>query len=745
MINNIKPLKLWMRNFLSYGNSTTCIPLDFSKPTLIVGRNLDDAVEGQIDSNGSGKSTIINAVSYVLYNKTIGKNLEKDDLINNINKKNMMVSILFSKIESGTEVYYLIERYRKNKAKGGDGVTIYRNTSQEFSKEHDITKDSISQADEQIREILGMPFDVFSRIVIYSSSHPSFFSLPKTSTNGKVCQSDIIEEIFSVSILSKKADALHADLKKDKNELYTLQKMNEVIINSRNNFNAQLDNLRKLESEWDASHKSKILEIENKISKIKNIDFDKQQEYFDSIKSIEASIRRIDNDIYQLTHKKESLQKQKQQKEDWENNKNKKISYHEPIIHKYNHINFGNETKYHIALSSIKPTILDLQKSITDLEKDKKILIDQIHKLEKENSHLSDNKCPYCSQNYEQSKIQLEKNKQIICDANTKLSNVETVIENKKLELQSLEADITKIKSKLHFNSLAECDAAQFSYNQSIKDLDEIKNQKNPFIELHDGDMTEIEFELNELYNKKTELNDKIQEIKSKLLFLSEKELIESKSNLNNLILMLDSIELDFNPYTQSIMNMLNQYQPEDKTKDIEKLEDDILHKEFLYKLLTKKDSFIRKAILAQNLTYLNNRLKYRLDKIGLPHKVQFNFDMSTTISRFGNEISYENLSSGQEARINIALFFAFRDVLEKKHGKIPLCILDECLDTGLGNVGIQQTTKMIKDAANRDNVSMFVISHRDEIHSMFDSKIEIEYKSRFSKIVKSDIGVTEE
>lgn len=47
--------ELTLRNFLSYGNNVTTIKLDSSKPTLIVGKNYDSIVDGQIDSNGSGK------------------------------------------------------------------------------------------------------------------------------------------------------------------------------------------------------------------------------------------------------------------------------------------------------------------------------------------------------------------------------------------------------------------------------------------------------------------------------------------------------------------------------------------------------------------------------------------------------------------------------------------------------------------------------------------------------------------
>ncbi|MDF2435420.1 MAG: hypothetical protein JWP44_5051, partial [Mucilaginibacter sp.] len=64
-----KFLSLEIRNFLSYGNNTTIINLNFNKALLILGQNLDSSVDGQIDSNGSGKTTLLQAISYVCYDQ----------------------------------------------------------------------------------------------------------------------------------------------------------------------------------------------------------------------------------------------------------------------------------------------------------------------------------------------------------------------------------------------------------------------------------------------------------------------------------------------------------------------------------------------------------------------------------------------------------------------------------------------------------------------------------------------------
>jgi DNA repair exonuclease SbcCD ATPase subunit len=150
---------------------------------------------------------------------------------------------------------------------------------------------------------------------------------------------------------------------------------------------------------------------------------------------------------------------------------------------------------------------------------------------------------------------------------------------------------------------------------------------------------------------------------------------------------------------------------------------------------LTKKDSFIRKLLLQKSLPFLNTRLRYYLDRIGFLHRVVFNEDLSVNISQFGNGIGFGNLSSGQKARVNLALSFSFRDMLQARHGKLKFCILDECLDVGLGNVGVQLAAKMIKAVATDEKLSMYVISHRDEIANMFDSKLVVELKNGFSTI----------
>ena len=104
----IKIKELTVKNFMSVGNQTQAV--DFSKQhlTLVLGENLDMGGDDSGSRNGTGKTTIVNALSYALFGNAL-TNIKKDNLINKINNKNMLVTLAFDK--DGTD--YRIERGRK--------------------------------------------------------------------------------------------------------------------------------------------------------------------------------------------------------------------------------------------------------------------------------------------------------------------------------------------------------------------------------------------------------------------------------------------------------------------------------------------------------------------------------------------------------------------------------------------------------------------------------------------------------
>jgi len=139
-------------------------------------------------------------------------------------------------------------------------------------------------------------------------------------------------------------------------------------------------------------------------------------------------------------------------------------------------------------------------------------------------------------------------------------------------------------------------------------------------------------------------------------------------------------------------------------------------HQEFLLKLLTNKDSFIRKRIIDQNLAYLNSRLNDYLDKLGLPHTVKFLNDLTTEISLLGQDLDFDNLSRGERTRLILGLSWSFRDIFENMNQAINLLFVDELLDSGLDPAGLEGSVAVLKRMERERGKNVFVISHREEL-----------------------------
>ena len=211
---------------------------------------------------------------------------------------------------------------------------------------------------------------------------------------------------------------------------------------------------------------------------------------------------------------------------------------------------------------------------------------------------------------------------------------------------------------------------------------------------LHDDKKTEIETrktkELNDALAYQTEVNDKISGVMKSLkeigdingrpvtFYENSKEAYDHRTNVDGLKQALLSKENEEDPYQSQIDELNNsamQVIEWDQVNELNNLKD---HQEFLLKLLTNKDSFIRKKIIEQNLAYLNNRLTYYLDKLGLPHQVVFQNDLNVEITQLGQDLDFDNLSRGERNRLILGMSFAFRDVWESLYQNINLLFIDE-------------------------------------------------------------------
>lgn len=201
-----------------------------------------------------------------------------------------------------------------------------------------------------------------------------------------------------------------------------------------------------------------------------------------------------------------------------------------------------------------------------------------------------------------------------------------------------------------------------------------------------------------------------------KLFYATEQEAIEHKGAIANLSHQLSVKENEHDPYADQVQEMEKHALQVVSFDNINRLTKVVEHQKFLFDLLTSKDSFVRKKIIDQNLSYLNSRLTHYLDKIGLPHQVVFKNDLEVAITELGRDLDFDNLSRGERNRLILGLSFAFRDVWENLYIPINALFIDELIDSGLDTMGVENSLAILKDMARRRQKSVWLVSHREEL-----------------------------
>jgi len=236
--------KLRWKNFLSTGNNFTEIDFTRNPTTLIVGEN------------GSGKSTCLDALCFVLFNKPF-RSINKPQLVNSINSKKMLVEIEFS---VGKKQYKVIRGMKPNV------FEIYCNDK--FLDQDAALRDTQKYLEESI---LKLNYKSFTQIVILgSASFTPFMQLPLASRR------EIIEDILDIQIFTT---------------------MNVLL---KEKMNILKEDIRTIESEVElAKHKTKV-----------------QKNYIDTLEKDKAT--KIDNIKESINETTTSIENNEQQLQKYE-------------------------------------------------------------------------------------------------------------------------------------------------------------------------------------------------------------------------------------------------------------------------------------------------------------------------------------------------------------------------------------------------------------------------------------------
>jgi ABC-type glutathione transport system ATPase component len=212
-----------------------------------------------------------------------------------------------------------------------------------------------------------------------------------------------------------------------------------------------------------------------------------------------------------------------------------------------------------------------------------------------------------------------------------------------------------------------------------------------------------------------------------------ESDAIHHQATLTSLEKQIANKKSETDPYAEQIADMQQQALQEvtyDALNELTRLQE---HQDFLLKLLTSKDSFIRKKIIEQNLSYLNSRLTHYLDRIGLPHTVVFQNDLTVSIEELGRELDFDNLSRGERNRLILSMSWAFRDVWESLYAPINVLFIDEMIDNGMDTQGVENALTLLKKMSRERHKSIWLVSHKDELASRVENILKVVKENGFT------------
>ena len=218
-----------------------------------------------------------------------------------------------------------------------------------------------------------------------------------------------------------------------------------------------------------------------------------------------------------------------------------------------------------------------------------------------------------------------------------------------------------------------------------------------------------------------------------KVIYDNIEDALDHRNTVSGLGRDLETKVAEVNPYIDQIDELKNTAVQEIDWDHLNELVRVKEHQEFLHKLLTNKDSFIRKRIIDQNLAFLNQRLTYYLDKIGLPHLVEFQNDLSVIITQLGQDLDFDNLSRGERNRLILSMSWAFRDVWENLYHNINLLFIDELVDSGMDSSGVESSISILKRMTRERQKNVFLISHRDDLTSRVNHVLKVIKENGFT------------
>ena len=328
-------------------------------------------------------------------------------------------------------------------------------------------------------------------------------------------------------------------------------------------------------------------------------------------------------------------------------------------------------------------------------------------------------------------------------------------INAKQAKLTALKTDLTTRTTSMN-RSDSKLSTLEGNLTKALEGVCPTCEQGTAHLSTHEKYTDELREEIKEEQRYNVELVDKIREITSTIKTLGNipetpitfynkmEDALQHKHNVETLQAQIEEKIKEENPYVEQVDQLRTSGIEEVSYESINDFTSLKEHQEFLHKLLTSKDSFIRKKIIDQNLQYLNYRLNYYLEKLGLPHDVKFNSDLTVDITEYGRDLDFDNLSRGERNRLILGMSWAFRDIYESLNQPMNLMCIDELVDSGMDTTGVENALAVLKKMGRESNKNVFLISHKEELQGRVNNVLYVVKEGGFTSY-SNDIEILDE
>jgi DNA repair exonuclease SbcCD ATPase subunit len=147
------------------------------------------------------------------------------------------------------------------------------------------------------------------------------------------------------------------------------------------------------------------------------------------------------------------------------------------------------------------------------------------------------------------------------------------------------------------------------------------------------------------------------------------------------------------------------------------------------------KDGGIKTKIINQYIPIINKLINKYLSEFDLFVEFYLDEQFNEVIkSRYRDEFSYSSFSEGEKQKIDLAILFTWRAIAKLRNSmNTNLLVLDEVMDSSLDGNSTDELFKILQTIGGES--SIYIISHRDNLHDKFENIIRFVKHKNFSKI----------